>query len=163
MRRLNPDEADLWRRLAKSVTRPGEPRQPKPRMLLEATPEPVARRGVTGTTLDAVWDRKLAKGEVAPDRTMDLHEMTVAEAHRALDAGLASAVAAGARLLVIVAGKAREGRPARLMPGGRGIIAASVEDWLALSPFAGNIAAVRPAHIRHGGAGALYVVLRRKR
>ncbi len=163
MRRLNPDEADLWGRLAKSVTRPGEPRQPKPRMLLEAPPEPVARRGPAGTTLDAAWDRKLAKGEVPPDRTVDLHEMTVAEAHRALDAALASAIAAGARLLLIVAGKARDGRPARLMPGGRGIIAASVEDWLALSPFAGNIAAVRRAHLRHGGAGALYVVLRRRR
>lgn len=163
MRRLSPDEADLWGRLAKSVTRPGEPRKPRARQLLEPAPEPVARKGTTGTTLDAAWDRKLAKGEVAPDRTVDLHEMTVAEAHRALDAALASAVAAGARLLVVVAGKSRDGRPARLMPGGRGIIAASVEDWLALSPFAGNIAAVRRAHIRHGGAGALYVVLRRKR
>jgi DNA-nicking Smr family endonuclease len=163
MRRLNADEADLWSRLAKSVTRHGEPRQPRARMLLEPAPEPVARRGSAGITLDAAWDRKLAKGEVTPDRTIDLHEMTVAQAHAALDAALASAVAAGARLLVVVAGKSRDGRPARLMPGGRGIIAASVEDWLALSPFAGNIAAVRRAHVRHGGAGALYVVLRRRR
>ena len=163
MRRLAPDEAALWSQLAKSVTRHGEPRKATPRPLAATPPEPVARRGAAGITLDGVWDRKLAKGEVTPDRTVDLHEMTVAEAHRALDAALASAVASGARLLVVVAGKARDGRPARLMPGGRGVIAASVEDWLALSPFAGNIAAVRRAHIRHGGAGALYVVLRRRR
>ena len=163
MRRLAPDEAALWGQLAKSVTRPGEARKPTPRPLLANPAQPVARRGTAGTTLDAAWDRKLAKGEVTPDRTIDLHEMTVAEAHRALDAALGSAVAAGARLLVVVAGRSREGRPARLTPGGRGIIAASVEDWLALSPFVGNIAAVRRAHIRHGGAGALYVVLRRRR
>ncbi|CAM3038517.1 Putative DNA endonuclease SmrA [Sphingomonas antarctica] len=163
MRRLAPDEAALWGQLAKSVTRLGQPRKGTPRPLIADAPEPVARRGAAGTTLDAAWDRKLAKGEVAPDRTVDLHEMTVAEAHRALDAAIGSAVAAGARLLVVVAGKARDGRAARLMPGGRGIIAASVEDWLALSPFTGNIAAVRRAHVRHGGAGALYVVLRRRR
>ncbi|MEY4721316.1 MAG: hypothetical protein RIQ46_1041, partial [Pseudomonadota bacterium] len=36
-------------------------------------------------------------------------------------------------------------------------------DWLAAGPFASRIAAVRPAHPRHGGAGAVYIVLRRPR
>jgi DNA-nicking Smr family endonuclease len=38
-----------------------------------------------------------------------------------------------------------------------------VGDWLAASRHAGSIAAVRNAHPRHGGAGALYIVLRRRR
>ena len=42
-------------------------------------------------------------------------------------------------------------------------IAAQVADWLALSRHAGRIAAVRGAHPRHGGQGALYVILRRRR
>lgn len=43
----------------------------------------------------------------------------------------------------------------------RGIIRASIADWLAASPVSSRIAAVRAAHPRHGGAGAIYVVLRR--
>jgi DNA-nicking Smr family endonuclease len=45
----------------------------------------------------------------------------------------------------------------------RGAIRAAVGDWLAASRHAGHIAAVRGAHPRHGGAGALYIVLRRRR
>ena len=43
----------------------------------------------------------------------------------------------------------------------RGAIRAKVLDWLAAGPHASRIAAVRPAHRKHGGAGALYIILRR--
>jgi DNA-nicking Smr family endonuclease len=45
----------------------------------------------------------------------------------------------------------------------RGAIRAKVLDWLAAGPHASDIAAIRKAHRRHGGDGALYIVLRRKR
>ena len=45
----------------------------------------------------------------------------------------------------------------------RGAIRAKLLDWLAASRHASQIAAVRPAQPRHGGAGAVYVVLRRGR
>ena len=45
----------------------------------------------------------------------------------------------------------------------RGAIRAALPDWLAVSPHADQIVALRPAHISHGGAGALYVILRRSR
>ena len=48
-------------------------------------------------------------------------------------------------------------------PAKRGAIRAAVGDWLHASRHAGSIAAVRGAHPRHGGAGALYIVLRRRR
>jgi DNA-nicking Smr family endonuclease len=47
--------------------------------------------------------------------------------------------------------------------GRRGAIRAKLLDWLAAGPHAARIAAVRPAHQRHGGAGAVYVVLRASR
>jgi DNA-nicking Smr family endonuclease len=46
---------------------------------------------------------------------------------------------------------------------GRGVIRRKFMDWLAAGPHAGRIAAVRPAHPRHGGAGAVYIVLRKQR
>ncbi|MFD2780143.1 Smr/MutS family protein [Novosphingobium pokkalii] len=45
----------------------------------------------------------------------------------------------------------------------RGAIRAKLLDWLAASPYADRIAAVRPAQPRHGGTGAVYIVLRRPR
>ena len=48
-------------------------------------------------------------------------------------------------------------------PRPRGAIRASLADWLANSPHADQIIALRPAHIGHGGAGAVYVILRRAR
>ena len=112
--------------------------------------------------LDAGWERKLAKAVLSPDFTLDLHGHTVAAAHARLDSGLAQAAAMGARLVLVITGRPR---PVEAADRGtaRGAIRAKVLDWLALGPHASRIAAVRPAQRRHGGAGALYVVLKRPR
>ena len=114
-----------------------------------------------GVTLDGGWDRRLGKGAVAPDDTIDLHGHTLASAHAMLDARLGDAVARGDRVLLLVTGKPP--RPESERPHARGAIRAAVADWLAASRHAGRIAAVRAAHPRHGGAGALYIILRRAR
>ena len=66
----------------------------------------------------------------------------------------------GARLVLVIAGKPR---PAEAADRGsaRGAIRAKLLDWLAHGSHASRIAAVRGAHRKHGGAGAVYVVLRR--
>lgn len=97
-----------------------------------------------------------------PDYVLDLHEHTLEAAHRRLEQGLQRAIAQQARLILLITGKARADNP-RLPPTARGVIRASVTDWLEGSEHRGAIAAIRPAHIRHGGAGALYVILRRLR
>ena len=82
-------------------------------------------------------------------------------AHAALDRALARAIARGDRLVLLVTGKPP--RPESERPHARGAIRAAIADWLAASRHADAIAAVRHAHPRHGGAGALYLVLRRTR
>ncbi|MFL6862301.1 MAG: Smr/MutS family protein, partial [Allosphingosinicella sp.] len=111
------------------------------------------------STLDGTWDRRLARGAAAPDFTLDLHGHNLATAYDLLDRRLEQAIAAEARLLLLVTGKP----PGPERPAKRGAIRAAVGDWLAASRHAGDIAAVRGAHPRHGGAGALYIVLRRRR
>lgn len=126
-----------------------------------ATPPPAFARRDPGQTLDGGWDRRLAGGTIAPDRTIDLHGHTLATAHHALEMGLGQAVARGDRVILLVTGKPP--RPESQRPHARGAIRSSIADWLKLSAHSGAIAAVRNAHPRHGGAGALYVILRRRR
>ena len=134
------------------------PIAPKRAALLAATkPRPLDVHG-----LDAGWERKLAKSAIQPDFTLDLHGHTVSTAHARLDSGLGQALAMGARVVLVITGRPR---PVEAADRGtmRGAIRAKVLDWLALGPHASRIAAVRPAQRRHGGAGALYVVLKRAR
>jgi len=178
VRRLSPEEAALWQKVVASVRplRPeaqpdevaapasgADPPPPKP----SPKPRPAAARPVVarpqpqpGTTLDGTWDRRLSRGLVQPDVTLDLHGHNLDTAYRLLDARLEQAVAMGARLLLLITGKAPQGDR---WPVKRGAIRAAVGDWLAASRHAGSIAAVRGAHQRHGGPGALYIVIRRKR
>ena len=111
--------------------------------------------------LDSTWDRKLSRGALAPDFTLDLHGHTLASAHNRLDDGLTQAKALGARVVLLITGKPR---PAEAADRGekRGAIRAKILDWLAAGPHASSIAAIRKAHRRHGGEGALYLVLRRQ-
>jgi DNA-nicking Smr family endonuclease len=113
-------------------------------------------------TLDANWDKRLATGQALPDRTIDLHGHTAAGAHAVLDHALGDAIRSGARLVLLITGRPAQDNP-RMPPTRRGVIRASVEDWLNAGPHASRIAAIRKAHPRHGGAGALYLILRRDR
>ncbi len=187
MRRLAPEEAALWKRVIASVTPiaarpvksvealakaeapapapappPASPkvkgRVPPPR---PAAPAPAPAKGRAVNTLDASWDRRLSRGLVSPESTVDLHGHTLSSAYDRLDFGLEAALSRGDRVLLLVTGKAP--RPESERPHARGAIRAAVGDWLAASRFSDRIAAVRSAHSRHGGAGALYIVLRRPR
>ena len=117
-------------------------------------------------TLDGTWDRRLAQGLVAPDAQIDLHGLGLDAAYDRLMASLAQANAIGARVVLVIAGKSRPHGEHGFSDHGqranrRGAIRAKLLDWLAASAHASRIAAIRPAHQRHGGAGAVYVVLRR--
>ncbi|GEM_PF-709662 len=119
--------------------------------------------GINGSTRD-----KLIRGALRPDARIDLHGLTETAAHRAMSAFLVSAINRGARLVLVITGKgARKIDPyapfdMELEMRERGVLKAMVPRWLGEPPLAGLIAEVRPAHIRHGGAGALYVYLRKR-
>ncbi|KUR78822.1 Smr/MutS family protein [Novosphingobium sp. Fuku2-ISO-50] len=188
-RGLSADEAALWRKVAATVT-PLHPPAAKPPAAIVAAPPPVAApapppakrvrgrvppplvppappppasRPLTSEGLDGSWDRKLARGAIVPDVTIDLHGMTLDTAHARLNGGIAQALAIGARVILLIAGKPRPHGDHDQRGERRGAIRAKLLDWLAHSPHAGQIAAVRAASPRHGGAGAVYIVLRRLR
>jgi DNA-nicking Smr family endonuclease len=125
------------------------------------------KHGVTGSkipvspkdNLDSTWDRRIHKGAIIPDISVDLHETTLSAAYARLDRALDQAIHQKLRVILLVTGKARAHD--RASGTGRGAIAAVVRDWLAASRHSAHISAVRQAHPRHGGDGALYIVLKR--
>ncbi|KKC24743.1 Smr/MutS family protein [Sphingomonas sp. SRS2] len=187
-RRLDPEESALWQRvtatvrpIAKKVARtiapesePASPSSPKPtaakskqgRVPPARVPAatPVAQQKPLADSLDGGWDRRLRRGVTQPDWTIDLHGHTLDSARRLLDNALDQALAEGVRVILLITGKpprdgdrGDDGRPRR------GLIRASIGSWLESSRHAARIAAVRNAHPRHGGTGALYIILRRER
>ncbi|MEN3747570.1 Smr/MutS family protein [Sphingomonas sp. HF-S3] len=186
-RKLAPEEAALWRKVIASVRPMTPPRPvatsaaapvietgpplPKPAKAKKlpppkpATPPVVpprpARVPAAAATLDGSWDRRLSRGLVSPESSVDLHGHSLASAYDRLDRGLEIALGRGDRVLLLITGKPPG--PESERPHRRGAIRAAVGDWLAGSRFHDRIAAVRGAHPRHGGNGALYIVLRRPR
>jgi DNA-nicking Smr family endonuclease len=119
--------------------------QPPPRPSARAAPEP---------GLDRNTAKRFARGEMPIDSAIDLHGMTQARAHEALDRFVAAALKGGARVLLVVTGKGRLGE---------GILRRHVPEWLKAGPYASRILRLAPARPPHGGEGAFYVLLRRAR
>lgn len=131
---------------------------PKPAAKPRVPPTPPASAPDPG--LDSHWDRRMKGGRIEPDLTLDLHGHTLDTAYDRIMTALDQARSMGARVVLVVAGRERPVDPADRMEK-RGAIRAKLLDWLAASRHAGAITAVRRAHIRHGGEGALYLILRR--
>jgi DNA-nicking Smr family endonuclease len=104
--------------------------------------------------IDKATLARLKRGEIAIDARLDLHGLTQAEAHRALDRSLDAAVRGGARLLLVITGRGA---------GGDGILRRALPGWIASGAHAARVLRLEPAQPRHGGGGAWYVYLRRQR
>jgi DNA-nicking Smr family endonuclease len=100
--------------------------------------------------LDRRSAQRLKRGQMTIEARLDLHGLTQDEAHRALDRFIARAVSAKQRNLLVITGKS-------------GVLHGAVPLWLAQGDNRARILALARAHVAHGGAGALYVLLRRQR
>jgi DNA-nicking Smr family endonuclease len=135
--------------------------KPRPSLAARTVPGVPVPPAAADAGLDSHWDRRVKAGRLDPDLTLDLHGHTLDTAYDRIMAALDQAQAMGARVVLVVAGRERPVDPADRMAK-RGAIRAKLLDWLAASRHAGAITAVRRAHIRHGGEGALYLILKRR-
>jgi DNA-nicking Smr family endonuclease len=109
--------------------------------------------------------RRMIRGKLKPEARLDLHGMTLSDAHPTLVHFVMSAHARGLRLLLVITGKGRGGdrEDHGPIPIRRGVLKQQVPGWLTAPPLGSLVLEIREAHQRHGGGGAYYVYLRRPR
>lgn len=113
--------------------------------------------------MDKRTHRALSRGKLRPEGRIDLHGLTLAHAEPALRQFVIASHDAGRRLVLVITGKGGRGAEEWPIPVAPGALKRQVPHWLHRPPLAGLVQQVVPAHRRHGGDGAFYVYLRRRR
>jgi len=137
----------------KSRTAPGHDILPPLREQLSAAP----------LRMDAKSFARMQRGKLLPEGRIDLHGMTLAEAHPELIGFILNAHAAGLRLVLVITGKGKQRPDHGPIPQRHGILRHQVPQWLHTPPLGPCVLQVAEAHLKHGGAGAYYVYLKRAR
>ena len=99
--------------------------------------------------------RRLHRGDFSIQDHIDLHGLRVHEAHEAVDGFLSKSIMSGKRAVLIIHGR---GLSSPAAP----ILKSKVYRWLTTSPWHKWVIAFTSARLCDGGAGATYVLLRRK-
>ena len=175
-RKLSDEEIELWAEVAKSVarrrgatlpalTRPKPPPSPEPAPATPAAPKtadkPTPKPGpLPLAPIERRLKRDLSRGRAVIDDAVDLHGLNQAEAHQALRGFLSAAQARGERLVIVVTGKGRAGASWIDEPG---VLKRLAPHWLRAPDLRHIVLGFEEAQRHHGGAGALYVRLRRAR
>ncbi len=190
-RTLRPDEEELWQTVARSTNPlhgPGFHAKSDvvtPTTVIPSPPAPLALspftlgEGVRTSTahslapilreslataplrMDAKAFGRMTRGKLSPEARIDLHGLTLAEAHPELIRFILNAQSAGLRLVLVITGKGKRGEDTGPIPQRMGALRHQVPQWLRLPPLGQAILQVAEAHLKHGGSGAYYVYLRR--
>jgi DNA-nicking Smr family endonuclease len=105
--------------------------------------------------------RDLSRGRAAVESAIDLHGMNQAQAHQALRGFLVHMQAQGAKLVIVVTGKGGK-QASAVWADEPGVLRRLVPQWLREGDMRAVVLGFEEAGRAHGGAGALYVRLRRR-
>ena len=108
---------------------------------------------------------KLKNGRLNPERTLDLHGLNYEKARLRVESFIKGAYEDQKRLILIITGKGVEDEEDStiLNYAPRGILRRALPNWLDGKPLNYLILNFTSAHFTHGGNGAYYVYLRRKK
>lgn len=134
-------------------------RQPERHDLAPTLPEALGRSPLQ---MDAKTHGKMTRGKLAPEARIDLHGLTLAEAHPELIRFILNAQGDGLRLVLVITGKGKRRDDLGPIPQRMGALRHQVPQWLRQSPLGPAVLQVTEAHLKHGGTGAYYVYLRRR-
>jgi DNA-nicking Smr family endonuclease len=142
------EETPAEKKPASAAPRPGPAQSPRP---FRAEVPPLAPLGRRERA-------QLSRGRKQIDARLDLHGMTQTHAHHALSSFLQRAHRDGLSFVLVITGKGKTGAGTD-----RGVLRRQVPLWLGLPEFRALVVGFEEAHIGHGGAGALYVRVRRRK
>ncbi|MEL6960844.1 MAG: Smr/MutS family protein, partial [Pseudomonadota bacterium] len=143
---LKPGKPQLDRPLPKTVSPPSAPR-------ISAMPSfTVGEKAVTGSGHDLSaglsqhirsapvrMDQKafgrMKRGKLKPEARIDLHGMTVAQAHPALTGFILRSASAGHRLVLVITGKGKDRDDGGPIPTKFGVLRHQVPQWLSMPPL----------------------------
>lgn len=146
---------------SKGTTKPVKPAHAPAPLPTAAPPPALANKGIDKRT-----NQRLKRGQMAIDGRLDLHGHYQADAHRALHGFVRNAYDNGRRCLLVITGKGgpKAADEDEIMPArDRGILRRNVPRWLNEAPVRHMVLSIESARPQHGGDGAFYVLLRRKR
>lgn len=169
-RRLTPDEARAWARVARTV-KPIGPKTEEIDAFIDALEhgEPVLRHGKAkpppappekpapkaakspAPPQNRANEKRVRRGKLELAGRFDLHGHTQISADAALPEFLARKQAEGARCVLVITGKGK---------GGEGVLRRNFLRWLEMPAARALVSGYSEAHPRHGGSGAWYVFLR---
>lgn len=164
-------DAQAFARMARQVTARKKPPATPPKVAAPVPPpRPASPKRPGPGGLDRRTRQKMLRGNVAIEATLDLHGLSVREAHAELRAFLVSCRRRGLRTVRVVTGKGAapfvrhtlHGYEARHDAAHTGKLRRLLPEWLHEPDIAPHVAGFAPAHPRHGGGGAWYVRLRRR-
>jgi DNA-nicking Smr family endonuclease len=107
--------------------------------------------------LDPRLVNRLRRGDFSMQAHIDLHGMTQADAKAALTEFILESVRKGRRAVLVVHGRGLRS------PGGRPVLKHATAQWLSHGTIGAYVLAFTTARIYDGGAGAVWVLLRRER
>lgn len=140
----------------------GETAKPRPNLheLAPGMAEQIAQQHVA---MDRKTFGRMKKGRLSPEARIDLHGMTIAQAHPLLTRFVLEAVEDQRRLVLVITGKGKHRDTGGPIPVRHGVLRHQVPHWLHMPPLKQHVLQISEAHLKHGGQGAYYVYLRRMR
>ncbi|MBU1249252.1 MAG: Smr/MutS family protein [Proteobacteria bacterium] len=107
--------------------------------------------------MDSKIFTKLKNGIISHEGSLDLHGLNSEQALDSLLFFLRESYLQGKRCVLLVTGRGIGS------PGGQSVLKRAVQGWLTREPLRRNVLAFSTAMPKDGGAGALYVLLRKKK
>jgi DNA-nicking Smr family endonuclease len=106
---------------------------------------------------------KMKAGKLVPEGRLDLHGMTLDQAHPRLNRFIMDSYSSGKRLVLVITGKGKRKEDVGPIPLRLGVLKHQVPQWLQQGALRPVVLQVTTANQKHGGSGAYYVYLRRPR
>jgi DNA-nicking Smr family endonuclease len=178
-RQLSPEEKRLWSHVAlhvKPMQGKALPPEPEPEDKPATAPAPQMTAPVSAlpplpppkpampplAPVERKTLQALRRGRKDVDSVIDLHGMRQEEAHFALLSFLHRAQGSGHGLVLVITGKGGAAVSSGLFEE-RGVLRRMVPHWLRLPDLRHLVIGYEEASPQHGGSGAIYVRLRRRR